>query len=202
MSRAVEPLSYFSFIRETAHNAHPITFQHWYQQFVRGVNCGPYWPVDATSKVFNWRNVYVGVDSAPGYNRGCYVQAFGPVSIGDYTNIAQNVGLISANHDVFDGRVHRVGSIDIGRYCWIGMGAIVLPGVELGDFTTVGAGAVVTRSVPEGHAMIAGNPARVIRRLDPDACVRYEVEHKYHGYIKEMDFAAFRERALNPRCDR
>nr|WP_283244199.1 DapH/DapD/GlmU-related protein [Luoshenia tenuis] len=54
----------------------------------------------------------------------------------------------------------------LGEKCWIGMNSVVLPGVTLGPHTVVGAGAVVTKSFPEGYCVIAGNPARMIRKLD------------------------------------
>lgn len=50
----------------------------------------------------------------------------------------------------------------IGRNCFIGGRALILPGVEIGDGCVVGAGAVVTKSVPAG-SIVAGNPAKVIR---------------------------------------
>ena len=50
----------------------------------------------------------------------------------------------------------------IGRNCFIGGRAMILPGVEIGDGCIVGAGAVVTKSVPPG-CIVAGNPARILR---------------------------------------
>lgn len=50
----------------------------------------------------------------------------------------------------------------IGRNCFIGGRALILPGVEIGDGCVVGAGAVVTKSVPPG-SIVAGNPATIIR---------------------------------------
>ncbi|TAH24859.1 MAG: hypothetical protein EAZ07_08700 [Cytophagales bacterium] len=50
----------------------------------------------------------------------------------------------------------------IGKDCWIGAGAIILPGVNLGDGTIVGAGSIVTRST-ENFSVVAGNPARLIK---------------------------------------
>ena len=44
----------------------------------------------------------------------------------------------------------------------LGTGAIVLPGVRIGRGAQVGAGAVVTKDVPD-YAVVAGNPARVLR---------------------------------------
>jgi len=50
----------------------------------------------------------------------------------------------------------------IGQRCFIGVNAIVMPGVCLGDCVIVGAGAVVTKDVPSG-CVVAGNPARIVR---------------------------------------
>ena len=46
------------------------------------------------------------------------------------------------------------------------MNSVILPGVTLGEHTVVGAGSVVTKSFPDGHCVIAGNPAIIIRSLD------------------------------------
>jgi carbonic anhydrase/acetyltransferase-like protein (isoleucine patch superfamily) len=54
----------------------------------------------------------------------------------------------------------------IGDGCWIGHGAIVLPGTTLGRNVVVAAGSVV-RGTVEGHAIVAGVPARVVRRHEP-----------------------------------
>ena len=50
----------------------------------------------------------------------------------------------------------------VGRNCFIGAQAIVMPGVRVGDQCIVGSGAVVTRDVPSG-SIVAGNPAKIIR---------------------------------------
>lgn len=49
----------------------------------------------------------------------------------------------------------------------IGSGAIILAGVEIGEGAVVGAGAVVTRDVPP-NSVVAGVPARTLRRLEGD----------------------------------
>lgn len=187
----------FRFITETGPTQTPITFEMWFNQQVLGINHGPYWPVHHSSMVVGWKNVLAGVETSPGYMQGCYIQAIGKIRIGDYTQIGPNVGLISANHAKHDLRAHEPSEIDIGRYCWLGMGSVVLPGVTLGDFTIVGANAVVTRSFPEGHCVIAGNPAREVRKLDPAICIEHKSPHEYHGYIRKADFEAFRKLNLN-----
>ena len=55
----------------------------------------------------------------------------------------------------------------IGHDVWIGHGAMILPGVRIGNGVIVGAGAVVTRDVTD-WSIVAGNPARVIRRRFAD----------------------------------
>lgn len=50
----------------------------------------------------------------------------------------------------------------IGKNCFIGAQAIIMPGVRVGDHCIVGSGAVVTKDVPSG-SIVAGNPARVLR---------------------------------------
>ena len=51
----------------------------------------------------------------------------------------------------------------IGKRCFIGNRSIIMPGVEIGDGCVVGAGSVVTKNVPP-NTLVAGNPARIMRR--------------------------------------
>ncbi len=55
--------------------------------------------------------------------------------------------------------------VNIGDDVWIGGGATILPGVTVGKGAVVAAAAVVTKDVPP-FALVAGNPARVIKKLD------------------------------------
>ncbi len=54
--------------------------------------------------------------------------------------------------------------VRIGRRCWIGFAGAVMKGVSMGDDAIAAAGAVVTRDVPQA-CIVAGNPARIVRRL-------------------------------------
>ncbi|MGA2084600.1 MAG: DapH/DapD/GlmU-related protein, partial [Terracidiphilus sp.] len=53
----------------------------------------------------------------------------------------------------------------LGENCWIGMNAVILPGVHLGARTVVGAGAIVRTSFPEGNCILAGVPAKKVKEL-------------------------------------
>jgi acetyltransferase-like isoleucine patch superfamily enzyme len=55
--------------------------------------------------------------------------------------------------------------VRIGRGSFIGAHAVILPGVDIGKGCVVAAGAVVTRSIPD-YCVVAGSPARVIKRFD------------------------------------
>lgn len=59
------------------------------------------------------------------------------------------------------------GTVHIKRGAYIGVHSIILPGVTVGEGAIVGAGSVVTKDVPP-LSVVAGNPARVIKRLDEE----------------------------------
>jgi acetyltransferase-like isoleucine patch superfamily enzyme len=139
-----------------------------WQQKILGFNRGVPWPINHSFRISSPTMIEFDVDDIDNFqSHGCYFQNFSaPIFLGKGTKIAPNVGIITANHDVSDPAIQAVGrSVRIGRKCWIGMNAVILPGVTLGDHTTVGAGSVVTHSFPEGHCVIAGVPARAIRHL-------------------------------------
>lgn len=96
-----------------------------------------------------------------------YIQNYrAEVELGRGTYIGPNVGLITANHNPLNLDQHlEAKPIYLGENCWIGMNSVILPGVTLGPNTVVGAGSIVTRSFPDGYRIIAGNPARSIRKL-------------------------------------
>lgn len=134
-------------------------------------NAGTKWAVHHTATIHSPEKITKGKGVFPGDSPGVYINAVNGVTIGDYTNIGPNVGIVSANHDLVNNDAHVTEApVVIGRFCWMGMGAVILPGVQLADFTIVGAGAIVTKSFPGGYCVIAGNPARVIKQLNKEEC--------------------------------
>lgn len=183
-------------IIETAASQTPVTFKIWWFQKVLGFNKKAYWPVHFTSKISCPENIYAGIDTCPGYMNNCYIQGLGKIYIGDYTQIAPSVGIISSNHNVHNSREQITGKITIGKYCWIGMHATILPNVELGDYTIVAAGAVVTSSFTEGYCVIGGVPAKKIKSIDKSKCIPFKNKIEYNGYIKSDKFEIFRKQYL------
>ena len=62
----------------------------------------------------------------------------------------------------------------VDDYAWIGARAIVLAGVSVGRGAVAGAGAVVTKDVPP-MAVVAGNPAKIVKTRDNDLTFRYVI---------------------------
>jgi maltose O-acetyltransferase len=110
-------------------------------------------------------NISIGRRSFVNYG-GVFLDV-NPIEIGDEVLIATNVQLLTATHPLDAARRRgwweSAKPINIADGVWIGGGAIVLPGVSVGENAVVGAGAVVTRDVEAG-TVVAGNPARAIRR--------------------------------------
>lgn len=68
-------------------------------------------------------------------------------------------GAVILTHDMCR-KLHK--DVYIGKNCFIGANAIILPGVRVGDHCVVAAGSVVTRDV-SSHSIVAGNPAKIIK---------------------------------------
>jgi hypothetical protein len=133
-----------------------------------GVNTDVPFPVSPRAKVSGAKNISFDPEDLQIFqSHGCYYQGYGEITIGKGTFVAPNVGMITANHDFANLKEHAEAKpIHIGKECWIGMNAVILPGVTLGDHTIVGAGSVVTKSFENGNCVIAGNPAKIIKNLE------------------------------------
>lgn len=133
-------------------------------------NRGVRFPCSPFNTIINYKNIEFDPDDLHIFmGKGRYFQAEGAkIHIGKGTYIANNSALITSNHDIYNLSKHDLGNdIILGKGCWLGYGATILPGIILGDQTIVGAGAVVTKSFEEGHCIIGGVPARLIRKIDP-----------------------------------
>ena len=101
------------------------------------------------------------------------------IYVGDYTLIGPNVVIATGGHPI-DPALREQGyqynaPVVIGCNCWIGAGAVLVPGVTVGDNTVIGAGSVVTKDIPSGVVAV-GNPCRVLRPVG---------EHDREYYYKD-----------------
>jgi carbonic anhydrase/acetyltransferase-like protein (isoleucine patch superfamily) len=81
-------------------------------------------------------------------------------------------------HTIHDRTVRdeRATPVTIGDNVWLGDHSTVLKGVTIGENSVVAARAVVTRDVP-ANVVVAGNPAKVVKELDPE-----------RGFVTRMDY--------------
>lgn len=106
------------------------------------------------------------------------------IYVGDYTLFGPNVVVATAGHPIEPGLREQAyqynAPVHIGRNCWIGAGAVIVPGVTIGDNVVIGAGSVVTKDIPS-NVVAVGNPCHVLRPVG---------EHDREYY--------FKERRINP----
>ncbi len=104
------------------------------------------------------------------------------IYVGDNTMFGPNVTVATAGHPVLS-ELREKGyqynaPVRIGKNCWIGAGALILPGVTIGANTVIGAGSVVTKDIPE-NVVAVGNPCRVLREIG-------EKDKKYYFKDREI----------------
>ena len=142
-------------------------------------------PVRITKRVRIGRNVSIG--------RFTYIvsgRIYDDVKIGRFCSIAENVVIGGGNHpsnwlststfcysDMFKIKNNFIPFTDnvitiIGNDVWIGAGTFIRKGITVGNGSIIGAGSVVVKDVPP-YAIVAGNPANIIRhRFDEDTIER------------------------------
>ena len=137
------------------------------RKLLTGHGRGIPWPIGRSCDC--GRNVDFHIDDLNNFNGTALFQTVGNarIRVGRGVWIARGCSLITANHDLADPDVHaEPQNIDLGDHCWLGANVVITPGVVLGPHTVVGANAVVTKGFPEGHCVLGGVPAKVIKRLD------------------------------------
>ena len=174
---------------------HPIVCTKLYAKGgVKGLIILPQITINTTNGLYLGENVYIGRNSrfllVKSYKGNLYNSTIrignnvtignrfsalsgAPINIGDDSLLASDILITSENHGI-DPEISAsyadnplvVAPVNIGRGVWIGEKAIILPGAELGDKCVVAAGAVVIGSFP-AYSMIAGIPARIIKKYNP-----------------------------------
>ena len=143
-----------------------------------------------------------------------YAQPGGRIELGDYTIVLPGARLSSATrvrtgkncmfathsyvtdadwHDIYD-RTAAPGStaeVVLEDNVWIGDSAIVCKGVTIGENSVIGAGAVVASDIPK-NSIAVGNPARVVKQIDPSRAMvtresLFHGERPYERWIEDFE---------------
>lgn len=132
-------------------------------------SCGENLVIFGEQKIYSSDRLVIGSNCK--LNDNVYINARSGVTIGDNVTISYGAKIISTGYDMekFMNSGERVHSIEtpvyIGNYCWICAGATILPGVKItGEKVVVAADAVVTKDIKESKVIVAGNPARLVKR--------------------------------------
>lgn len=103
--------------------------------------------------------------------RFAFITVTNNASIGAATILSERVYLSDTDHRYDDPNapimyqgLHAGGELSIGEHCWVGIGACII-NCKVGRHCVVGANAVVTRDVPD-YSVVAGNPAKVVKKYD------------------------------------
>lgn len=122
---------------------------------------------------FEMTNVTIGEGTVLNEGLTIYDEFEPRVTFGKRVAVATNVTIIASSNpnnselqklDYVRDHLIQLDRVTIGDDAWLGAGATILPGVEIGEGAIVGAGAVVIHNV-EPYCVVAGVPARVVRRL-------------------------------------
>lgn len=104
--------------------------------------------------------------------RFVHINAWQSVTLEEHVLIADRVFISDCGHQFADAHLPIMqqpdlflGPVCLKRGCWIGTGAVILPGVTIGRNSVVAANAVVTEDVPD-RTVVGGVPARVLKRLN------------------------------------
>lgn len=133
----------------------------------------------------NWGGAHCHFGKNVYCNFGCTFVDDTHIYVGDYTMFGPNVTVATAGHPILPELRKQAyqynAPVHIGKNCWIGAGAIIVPGVTIGDNTVIGAGSVVTKDIPS-NVVAVGNPCRVLREIG-------DHDKEYYFKNKKIDYS-------------
>lgn len=145
----------------------------------RNVHICPHWSISVPEKMRIGDHVWIG--------ENFFAKAEGHITIGNGTILSRNVEIWTSNHNYdsvdlqaipYDRRMVTK-PVTIGENVWVGTRVIFLPGVTVGEGAVIGAGAVVSKDVPP-MAVVAGNPATVVKYRNKDTYAKLKAEGKIY----------------------
>ena len=124
---------------------------------------------------FNYGHL-ISVGDNVSWNHGCYVDAKGGVTFGDFSIMTEYVKIFTHGHSEGDHEVRSYAGVEIGDYAKIYTAATILSGVKIGKGAIVATGAIVTKDV-EDYTVAAGIPAKPLRDR------RYKNPDEFNQYM-------------------
>ncbi len=128
---------------------------------------------------FGGAHVHFGNNVYANFNLTCVDDTH--IYVGDNTMFGPNVTIATAGHPILPSLREQAYQytmpVRIGKNCWVGAGAVILPGVTVGDHVVIGAGSVVTKDLPS-KVVAVGNPCRVLREVNAHDEVYYFKDRK------------------------
>ena len=124
-------------------------------------------------------NIKIGKNSY--FNMNCTFLDVCEIRIGDNVFVGPNTAFYTPCHPVH--KDFRYKGLEYGKpivikdNVWIGGNVVILPGVTIGDGAVIGAGSVVTKDV-DPMTIVAGNPAKVIRKITEEDRLYWENKFK------------------------
>lgn len=140
-----------------------------------GKNVFMYGPVRLTSVKAGAHEGQISIGNSVLITPGVRVSSARSIVIGDHCMLGNHCYLMDSDwHDIYDRNiiVGHARPVVLEENVWVGDSAIICKGVRVGRNSVIGAGSVVRRNVP-ANTVVAGNPARVVRKLDPRKIVPY-----------------------------
>ena len=177
----LEKLYEFNLTRPTEFNKRQIMLKEMFAEI--GDNCYIEPPLHAN---FGGRHIHFGNNVYANFNLTCVDDTH--IYVGDYTMFGPNVVIATAGHpilpDLRQKEYQYNAPVHIGKNCWFGAGAIVLPGITIGDNVVVGAGSVVTKDLPS-NVVAVDNPCKILRYIN-------EHDKKFYFKDREIDWSAIK----------
>lgn len=113
------------------------------------------------------RRMGVSIGAHSRINRACTIDLRGGLTIGDNVSISAESAILTSAGMANSIRAGEAKPVTIEDNVWIGLRAVVMPGVTIGRGAVIGAGAVVMRDVPP-LAVVFGSPARPVGQRPPE----------------------------------
>lgn len=191
---------------------HPFIIKPWYIELFGGpIRIGSHVTLLGCSDKKTRLTVWSDKTDIPGITIGDHVlispgvriSAAHSVTIGDSCMLASHAYITDSDwHGIYDRSLTptETHSVVLEENVWVGDSAIVCKGVRIGRNSIVGAGSVVTGDIPP-NVIAAGNPARILRQLDPEKKIitrkdRYHDAEQMTRYLEASEKTALQGNTL------